>query len=109
MKTRHSFRLLSGPGSAPPVHPQSDLPVVSSSAEALLSDDAGPDVEPLRAVSEELQLLSSLHLLPVLRQDEEGICCHRVQRHILWKQQGHDGGEESAHAGNIPGGSTTTV
>lgn len=85
MNTRHRFSSLSGPGSAPAVHPLADLPVVSSSAEALLSNDAGPDVKTLRAVSEELQLLSSLHLLPVLRQDEEGIRRHRVQRHILWK------------------------
>lgn len=46
--------------------PGSDLPVVASRAETLLGDDAGPDIEPLLAVSEELQLLSSLQLLSVL-------------------------------------------
>lgn len=56
-------------------------------AESLLGEDAGPDVEPVRAVSVELQLLSSLHLLTVLGQDQEGIRRHRVQRHVLWKQQ----------------------
>lgn len=56
-------------------------------AESLLGEDTGPDVEPVRAVSVELQLLSSLHLLTVLGQDQEGIRRHWVQRHVLWKQQ----------------------
>lgn len=60
-----------------------DLPVVTPGAEALLGHDAGPDVKALRAVPEELQLLPSLHLLAVLRQDEEGVGCHRVQGHVL--------------------------
>lgn len=75
--------------------PESDLPVVSSSAESFFSDDAGPDVEALLTVSVELQLLSSLHLLPVLRQDQKGVCRHRVQRHVLWNQQDTTRGEVS--------------
>lgn len=51
--------------------------------EGLLGHHAGPDVKALRAVSEELQLLPSLHLLAVLRQDEEGVGCHWVQGHVL--------------------------
>lgn len=76
---------------------------MSSGTEALFSDDTGPDVKALRAVSVELQLLSSLHLLPVLRQDEEGIRRHRVQRHVLWKQRGHDEGRKIiTHTRNVP-------
>lgn len=84
------------------VRPESDLPVVSPGAEALFSDDAGPDVEALLTVSVELQLLSSLHLLPVLRQDQERIRRHRVQNHVLWRQQGHRGETLTKCATNKP-------
>lgn len=65
-----------------------DLPVVASRVEALLGDDAWPDVESLLTVSVELQFLTSLHLLPVLGEDKEWIRRHWVQRNILWKQPG---------------------
>lgn len=63
----------------------SDLPVVPSCVESLFSDDTGPDVVSLLTVSVKLQLLSSLHLLPVLRQDQKRIRRHWVQHHVLWK------------------------
>lgn len=85
-------------GPAPPVDPESDLPVVAPGAEALLGDNAGPDIKALLTVSVELQLLASLHLLPVLGQDEEGVRRHRVQRHVFCKQQ-HD---TTAFKGLIP-------
>lgn len=57
-------------------------------AKPFLGDDTRPDVKSVMAVSEKLQLLSSLQLLPVFWQDQERVRCHRVQRHILWKSTG---------------------
>lgn len=71
-------------------------------AEALFGGDAGPDIKSLGAVSVELQLFPSLHLLPVLRQDEEGVCRHRVQCHILWGHQ-----ETNKVVGNYSSGCST--
>ena len=65
----------------------SHLPVVPSRVEALLGDDTGPDIVAMLAVPVELELLSSLHLLPVLREDQERVGRHRVQRHILCTQE----------------------
>lgn len=73
---------------SPPADPEPDLPVMAPGAEALLGENAGPHIEALLTVPVELQLLASLHLLPVLGQDEEGVRRHRVQRHVLCKQ--HD-------------------
>lgn len=52
-------------------------------AETLFGDHTGPDVKTLLTVSKELQLLAALHLLPVIRQDEEWIRRHWVQGHVL--------------------------
>lgn len=61
---------------------------MAAAAEALLGQHAGPDVEALLAVAEELQLLAALHLLAVVGEDEEGVGRHRVQAHVLCRQEG---------------------
>lgn len=65
----------------------SDLPVVSPRGEALFGEHTGPHVKALCAVPVELQLLAALHLLTVLRQDEEWVRRHWVQSHFLWREE----------------------
>lgn len=60
---------------------------MAAAAETLLGHHAGPDVEALLAVAEELQLLAALQLLAVVGEDEEGVGRHRVQGHVLCTQE----------------------
>lgn len=59
------------------------LPVVAPGLVALFGERAGPDVEALRAVPVELQLLAPLQLLPVVGEDEERVSGGRVQCDVL--------------------------
>lgn len=57
------------------------LPVVTACREVLSAQDTDNKVKSLRAVGHRLPSVSKLHTSPVLRQDEFGMCCVRVQGH----------------------------
>lgn len=99
----------SGTGTRAPPPAPPHLPVVASGAEGVLGQDAGPDVEALLTVPEELQLLAALHLLPVVRQDEEGVRRHRVQGHVLWGRRGRPGRQWAHQQGSKVSGALTHV
>lgn len=62
------------------------LPVVTARREVLSTQDADDKVKSLGAIGHRLPSVSKLHTSLVLRQDEFGMCCVRVQGHCHYRE-----------------------